>query len=1099
MSLAQIFFLLAAMAGAALHCLVRALRWFRVSDAYAIGVYGPVMETSPDLFKDPKSECCEELFRDSSRDVERDLKSHTGMVSRLFLPFYYRAQLILIIIAFACTWLSGLTLWLLLLPITAWIGSWGYFHIQGSKWLQAGCERYLTKGASRAEHGAAACTEDRLVSEGPLKDAHPGESLPDDTDTTKESDPGRIYTEAELHLVPFCVGPREAVTYTEAEVEHWLHLRAIEWFAWPAFITQPLIPILLRSFPVLSVLLVLVLADLSWRFVNTSWINMTLIRIGPIITLLRWPCAIVCACLLAFSHRFGIAALALVWPLVGGFVSVLGGFLSARLGFGGIGDVERALATRIGYPNRSEDAHDSGPLGNSGPPPVRPLRIVSLDDEPFVGDALKMMIGFDFPDSIVLTYTDAELALQELERRDPDLFITDWNHRGRLHGGKLLQVLADKGVTYPILVITAYAESIAFGNGKGLDQFTDQGLNVKLQSKPFLLGDLRPHLSACRDNECASQHGREKSSQSLNSTANSQPITGSNNETNGIDSVTPRKVNYFMRHWRGDLSLGVSYWLNGFLGYLLVAILAAFASAFNETSGLKTIAAIVIFVYFLSLLASVWQIVGVWRSASKHVGRGGKPVWAALAKVAIFFGVLNLAQFTGKTTVPQSMELASIVLGDTRIPPYKITVLPGGEEVEFQGGIRAGSAEELERILNAVPQAKMLRINSVGGRIGEAERMAKLVRERGMDTFTSEECLSAATDVFIAGKERRVAAGAKVGFHQGWIAGMTDYQRRSVDESNRQAMRAVGISDEFINRALATPPEDMWYASFDEMLNAGVITSKPLDFSEEDFIPHKRPALDLQPVEQHPDSLKQTGSFSYEEAIESPPASGVKPWELYAKKKPREMFEPEQPKAKTKRGTQDRGNVGEQTARRGMSVRTVATGNGGHWIESVLDDGKLIKLEDGTLWRVSPLDTLDSGLWLPVSGITVIDGDDVEYPYKLVNTDDNGVVNAQPIVTAVAKEDHLPQISPTRSITSSPVESVAIVKVLADDYKAIIQRKNGDQYLIQYGIGVLSIWRYEGRSAVVESPGLFLGVGSKLILPESDQTARIWNAARIGD
>jgi hypothetical protein len=66
-----------------------------------------------------------------------------------------------------------------------------------------------------------------------------------------------------------------------------------------------------------------------------------------------------------------------------------------------------------------------------------------------------------------------------------------------------------------------------------------------------------------------------------------------------------------------------------------------------------------------------------------------------------------------------------------------------------------------------------------------------------------------------------------------------------------------------------------------------------------------------------------------------------------------------------------------------------------HWIEAVMDDGNLIKLEDGSLWKVSPTDVAESALWLPVTSVTVIDSDDPNYPYKLVNTDDNEAVEAQ--------------------------------------------------------------------------------------------------------
>jgi hypothetical protein len=67
----------------------------------------------------------------------------------------------------------------------------------------------------------------------------------------------------------------------------------------------------------------------------------------------------------------------------------------------------------------------------------------------------------------------------------------------------------------------------------------------------------------------------------------------------------------------------------------------------------------------------------------------------------------------------------------------------------------------------------------------------------------------------------------------------------------------------------------------------------------------------------------------------------------------------------------------------------------GHWIDHVMDSGRLIRLEDGSVWRVSPIDVIDSMLWLPISNITVIDGDDPSYPHKLVNMDDNEVVNAK--------------------------------------------------------------------------------------------------------
>lgn len=123
---------------------------------------------------------------------------------------------------------------------------------------------------------------------------------------------------------------------------------------------------------------------------------------------------------------------------------------------------------------------------------TKSFRIVVLDDEPFVCQALQLVLRSDLPYSFIFTFTNAESALQELERQDPDLFTTDWNHPGRLHGEGLLRVLASRGARYPIFLMTAYAECI---QQELLKRYADQGLNIALLSKPFSLDGLRRLVS----------------------------------------------------------------------------------------------------------------------------------------------------------------------------------------------------------------------------------------------------------------------------------------------------------------------------------------------------------------------------------------------------------------------------------------------------------------------------------------------------------------------------------------------------------------------------------------------------------------------------
>jgi hypothetical protein len=84
----------------------------------------------------------------------------------------------------------------------------------------------------------------------------------------------------------------------------------------------------------------------------------------------------------------------------------------------------------------------------------------------------------------------------------------------------------------------------------------------------------------------------------------------------------------------------------------------------------------------------------------------------------------------------------------------------------------------------------------------------------------------------------------------------------------------------------------------------------------------------------------------------------------------------------------------------------------------------------------------------------------------------------------------------TTQLAHAASEWVYLYKAMDDN--AIVVRKNGDAYQIEKGVGCLSLWRFEGKAVLITSPGLFLGVGSELILPDADQKCRIWNSSSLG-
>jgi len=76
------------------------------------------------------------------------------------------------------------------------------------------------------------------------------------------------------------------------------------------------------------------------------------------------------------------------------------------------------------------------------------------------------------------------------------------------------------------------------------------------------------------------------------------------------------------------------------------------------------------------------------------------------------------------------------------------------------------------------------------------------------------------------------------------------------------------------------------------------------------------------------------------------------------------------------------------------------------------------------------------------------------------------------------------------------VERIYIEDLLDDD-RAIISDKYGDKYMIEYGIGCLSIWRYEDDYVYIEKGSFIDGIGDTIYLPDEDGDCRVWDAEEI--
>ncbi len=118
-------------------------------------------------------------------------------------------------------------------------------------------------------------------------------------------------------------------------------------------------------------------------------------------------------------------------------------------------------------------------------PAISSRRILVVDDEPYVCDAVRMMLAFDGHQ--VETAGSGKDALALYAREKFDLVITDYAMPG-MKGDELAIAIKSLSPDQPVVLITAYAEMLRS------DETPLTGVDF-IVSKPFLLENLREAIA----------------------------------------------------------------------------------------------------------------------------------------------------------------------------------------------------------------------------------------------------------------------------------------------------------------------------------------------------------------------------------------------------------------------------------------------------------------------------------------------------------------------------------------------------------------------------------------------------------------------------
>lgn len=150
------------------------------------------------------------------------------------------------------------------------------------------------------------------------------------------------------------------------------------------------------------------------------------------------------------------------------------------------------------------------------------------------------------------------------------------------------------------------------------------------------------------------------------------------------------------------------------------------------------------------------------------------------------------------------------------------------------GAIKEGDGDRFAEWLERQPEPpETLWLHSPGGSVRDALQIGRLIREKGVDTAMDDGafCLSACPYMLMAGTERRVHAGAKVGVHQSYYGQSTVLPAFLAVEDIQQSQAVVlryltemGIGLGIMEHALSTPPDEIYILLPEELEAFAVVT-----------------------------------------------------------------------------------------------------------------------------------------------------------------------------------------------------------------------------------------------------------------------------------
>ena len=290
-------------------------------------------------------------------------------------------------------------------------------------------------------------------------------------------------------------------------------------------------------------------------------------------------------------------------------------------------------------------------------------------------------------------------------------------------------------------------------------------------------------------------------------------------------------MDYIRNHWQGNQPLFWSFWVNLVAIRLVILFVERFTPPPFGDQSLTAIAMTVVYFAVFQVVVFTWQVLGVIRACDRYQSEYGSYMTAWVAQLVVVGSVIVtliyvLGAFQSLFTDPEGPPLNPNLRDTSQLGEYSLTLSDDKARVHLRGDFRIGITKELKALVEKHATIKGVVLSSDGGRVSEGRGVARLIKNKKLDTYILETCKSACATAFMGGRIRILGPQGKIGFHQFTMD--TRVKTPYIDPQEEQKIDKAlyvgqGVDNAFLERMFQASHSEIWFPGVDELVGSGVV------------------------------------------------------------------------------------------------------------------------------------------------------------------------------------------------------------------------------------------------------------------------------------